>query len=253
MTPKDARGVNVEYYLTDSPGRADYWRRMAAPRARMARFLKLMRPVSPSSVADLGCGSGDLLCEVRRAFPKARLCGIDLSPRLIGANIEHCRDTIWRAMDLDVDADFEQALLGAFDVVIASEIIEHVEHPDIFLGNALKLARPGGGMLLLSTQSGRMWETERQVGHRRHFSREEMRELLEAAGWRVERVWNEGCPFHDLAKRAANVRPGKTMKAYSERPYGFFQKLVCLLLRVAYAFNSRKKGAQLFAVARRGT
>lgn len=252
MNPKDARGVNVEYYRTDSPGRADYWRLMAAPRARMKRFLKLLKTEPPSSVVDLGCGSGEILCELRRAFPDVKLCGIDFSPRLIGFNIKRCSETIWRAMDLDVDADFESGLLGAFDVVIASEIIEHVEHPDIFLLNALKLARPQGGRLLLSTQTGRISETERRVGHRRHFSRQEMHELLEAAGWKIDRVWNEGCPFHDTAKRMANLRPEKTMQAYSEKPYSLFQKFVCFSLRVAYAFNSKAKGAQLFAVARRG-
>jgi 2-polyprenyl-3-methyl-5-hydroxy-6-metoxy-1,4-benzoquinol methylase len=252
MKASDAKGVNVEYYRMDSPGRADYWRRMAAPRARMARFLKLMKNDPPASVVDLGCGNGDLLCEVGKAFPKARLCGIDLSPTLIAANIKRCSHVTWKSMDLDVDADFDAALLGAFDVVIASEIIEHVEHPDMFLTNALKLARPQGGRLLLSTQSGRMWETERRVGHRRHFSRQEMKALLVSACWQVEGVWNEGCPFHDLAKRMANARPEKTMKAYSEKSYSLFQKCICLLLRAAYRFNSRGKGAQLFAVARRG-
>ncbi|MFH1830351.1 MAG: class I SAM-dependent methyltransferase [Pseudomonadota bacterium] len=248
---KSSRDVNLEYYLKKSPGRADYWRKMAAPRFRMTVFLDLMKFTAPSALVDLGCGNGELLKEVRVEHPKTRLCGIDLSSMFIESNRHRDPSIDWHTLDLDRERNVPRHLAESFDIVMASEIIEHLEHPDIFLKNAKTLARIGGGMLFLSTQSGRVWETEKRVGHRRHFSAAEMEKLLSQAGWSPIRVWNAGFPFHDLSKWFANINPQMTMNAFSNRPYTLVQNIICMVLRLAYKFNSNKSGAQLFAIAER--
>ena len=78
-----------------------------------------------------------------------------------------------------------------------------------------------------------------------------MREALRAAGWAPERVWNTGFPFHDLSKWYANRDPEGSMNRFAARPYGIKEDVICLLLRAAFRLNSRHRGAQLFAVARR--
>lgn len=241
--------VNLEYYLRQAPGREDYWRKMAAPRFRIATFLRLLRRTAPRAIADLGCGSGELLRELKAAFPSAALCGIDLSERQIDDNRRRDPGIAWREADLDDSQALPPDIAGCFDAVMAAEIIEHVARPQVFLRNALALARPGGGQLLLSTQSGRVGETERRVGHRRHFSAAELRELLEQSGWHPLRIWNAGWPFHDISKRLANFSPDRTMHAYSEERYGLLQNAVCWMLRLAFRVNSRHRGAQLFAIA----
>ncbi len=244
-----AKDVNLEYYLRKSPGRADYWRKMAAPRFRMRTFLRLLAESRPASLVDMGCGSGELLGEIRRNFPQMRLCGLDLSSSLIEGNRRSYPSIEWHALDLDCTQDFQSELVHVFDAVIASEIIEHLDNPLAFLKNARELARPGNGMLFLSTQSGAIHETERRVGHKRHYSAAEMRVSLVDAGWNPVRIWNAGFPFHDLSKWFANINPDSTMKKYSEQAYGVGQNLVCAMLRLAFRFNSGKRGAQLFAVA----
>ena len=245
-----SRSINLEYYLTPSPGRADYWRKMAAPRFRVATFLELLRGIRPRTVVDLGCGGGEMLLEIHRAFPDAALCGVDLAPHQVEANRRKAPAIDWRVADLDQEQPFPADLAGRFDVVVAAEIIEHVAHPEIFSRNARQLARRGTGHLVLSTQSGPVLETERRVGHRQHFSAEAMRALLRHSGWEPVRVWNAGFPFHDLSKRLANIDPDRTMKRFSGMPYTHVQNAVCCVLRALFRLNSRRRGAQLFAVAR---
>lgn len=247
---RGGKEINLEYYLRSAPGRADYWRWMAAPRFRVRTLLALLREIGPASLADLGCGSGELLEEVRRAFPSCRLCGLDLSPRQIEANRRRMPGVAWRVADLDREEAIPPELAGGFDAVIASEIIEHVPSPERFLRNARRLARAPGGVLLLSTQSGPLRETERRVGHLRHFSVGEMRALFEASGWSPARIWNSGWPFHDLSKWMANLDPDRTFRRFSDEPYTWGQRSICLALRIAFRFNCGKKGAQLFAVGR---
>jgi hypothetical protein len=89
------------------------------------------------------------------------------------------------------------------------------------------------------------------VGHLQHFTATGMRQLLSDAGWSPERVWNCGFPFHDLSKWYANRNPDATMRRFGDERYGLREDLVCWALRTAFRTNSDRRGAQLFAVARK--
>jgi cyclopropane fatty-acyl-phospholipid synthase-like methyltransferase len=247
---KEAAAVNGDYYGRLSAGRDDYWRKMAAPRFRVATFLSLLEEHPAGSLLDIGCGNGTLLAEIGARHPRMALGGVDLSEAQVAANRQSRPAVSWYAADLDRPLDSSTLPPSRFDVVVASEIIEHVCHPDVFLRNALQLAAQGG-RLLLSTQSGPVRETERRVGHVRHFTVREMTDLLEQSGWQPQRVWNAGFPFHDLSKWYANLDPDASMRQFGESHYGWKQDLVCSALRVAFRFNSSHRGAQLFAVARK--
>ncbi len=247
-----ASDANREFYDSAQPGRDDYWRKMAAPRARVSELLSLVRELAPRRVVDLGSGGGQLLAEIRALHPALELSGVDISAAQLAANASRYPDVRWHQLDLDADVTgvLSPLLVGAFDLVLASEIIEHLDHPEVFLANALALASPAGH-LLLSTQSGPVRETEKRVGHRRHFRPSEMEDILRRAGWEPLRVWNAGFPFHDASKWYANLDPDASMNRFAGRPYGLREDLVCAALRLAFRFNSRHRGAQLFAVARR--
>src|SRR5437879_6591834 len=132
--------TNQEYYRAESPGRTDYWKKMAAPRFRMEVILGILEDHPMTSLSDLGCGSGELLGPIHARFSNAALCGIDASAAQIASNRVHNPAVDWRSFDLDQTVEFPKELKSRFDVVIASEIIEHVHHPDILLQNARRLA-----------------------------------------------------------------------------------------------------------------
>lgn len=246
----DAVERNRAYYDRTLVGRDDYWRFMAAPRFRVRTLLAELSRTGAASVVDLGCGNGRFLDEVARRFPAIELAGVDLSPMLVEANRRRRPDASWHTVDLDQPAAVAESLAGRFEAVVAAEVVEHVERPEVFLRNAADLATTAG-WLLLSTQSGPVRPTERHVGHVRHFSRQELDRLLADAGWRPVRVWNCGFPFHDLSKWWANRRPETTLERFGSRSYGWSERAVCAALRLAFRLNSRRRGAQLFAVARR--
>jgi 2-polyprenyl-3-methyl-5-hydroxy-6-metoxy-1,4-benzoquinol methylase len=242
--------INLDYYRTTNPGRTDYWRKMAAPRFRARTFIDLLKRENAASLADLGCGGGELLLEIGDHFHGMRLCGVDLSEAQIESNRAQHAAVEWIARDLEDPSPLPEALAGRFDVIVASEIIEHLGDPRRFLKTAAAMARPGSGKLLLSTQSGRVWETERRVGHRKHFSCEEVRRMLSESGWEPMQVWNAGFPFHDLSKRIANWSPSLTMRRFGENAYGPLENLACRGLGLAFMLNSGTRGSQLFAIGR---
>lgn len=237
---------NRLYYASQTEGLESYWKEMAAPVVRRETFMKLIAEHRPSSVVDLGCGGGHLLYEIRQRWPQMQLAGVELSDEQIERNRQRSPEIHWMNANLDAPAAFSHQ----YECVIASEIIEHVSNPGVFLENAYRLAKPGA-LLLLSTQSGRVQRTERLVGHFRHYSAPEMTQLLLHSGWTPLKVWNTGFPFQDLSKRVANLRPELSVQHFANRKYGWPQKLVCFLLRLLFRLNSQTRGTQLYAVARR--
>ena len=107
----------------------------------MARELK---PLSHGRTLDFGCGEGFFLWQLyRRGVHFADLTGLDL--RL---------DALAEAREMLPEYHFVQADLLAyappeapFDLVIASEVLEHLPSPEIYLEKLIRLAR---GTLLLT-------------------------------------------------------------------------------------------------------
>ena len=246
---QSAAEANRDFYEAASPGQADYWKKMAAPRFRVRTVLSVLRQHAPESVVDLGCGGGQLLAEVARALPQARLVGVDLALALLARNRAESPAVRWVQKNLDAPATWSDQDRGQYAAVTAVEVLEHVDQPAQLLANARALLAPGG-LLVLTTQSGPLRETERRVGHRRHFTAAELQALLEGAGFQPEKLWNAGYPFHDLSKWYANLNAQGSMDRFSAKAYGLSENLICLGLRGLFLFNSQRRGAQLFAVAR---
>jgi 2-polyprenyl-3-methyl-5-hydroxy-6-metoxy-1,4-benzoquinol methylase len=241
-----ASRVNQAFYEQITAGRRDYWRKMAACRHRVEIFLGELRRDNPRSVIDLGCGDGALLEEIAAILPDATLTGVDISLPQIERNHEALSAVRWHVCDFD--GDFALRGQPAVDAIIASEVVEHLDNPSLFLASALTLAH-ATSRLYISTQSGPLRETERRVGHRRHYAAAELRQLLLQSGWMPLRVWNTGYPFHNLSKWYANLNPDRSLAQFDEKAYGFRENAICWALRQAFRLNSRTRGAQLFAIA----
>jgi methionine biosynthesis protein MetW len=143
--PETARVGVVDY--------DDYWDAKAQSglgklspfrRARAEAFARVIRP--GAKVLDLGVGDGAIL-----KFLVDRLgidaCGLDISPKAV----DYCR-SIGLNVDLaDINAPMGAAIADHYDVIILSEIIEHVPDPEALLNrlrahaDALIVSTPNTG------------------------------------------------------------------------------------------------------------
>jgi ubiquinone/menaquinone biosynthesis C-methylase UbiE len=106
-----------------------------------AGALALASPQPGLAWLDIGCGTGDVLREVRDRYAPSRLQGVDIIN--------------WLAPDLAEDVDMatgpaEEVLAGAApaDRVLLIELIEHLEAPWTTLRLAARLVAPGGRLVL---------------------------------------------------------------------------------------------------------
>ncbi|MDW8207695.1 MAG: class I SAM-dependent methyltransferase [Chloroherpetonaceae bacterium] len=141
-------------WSTDKWGRAepneDERQRMAAITALMALWRETAEGLR---ILDLGCGRGWLTHQLSRY---GQVVGVDPVP----AAIERAR-SLFPALDFRVaDAGSALAQFGAeaFDLIVSSEVIEHI--PDAekrdFLRTIRQMLAPGGA-LILTTPRGEAW------------------------------------------------------------------------------------------------
>ncbi len=131
--------------------------------------------IPPNSVVlDVGCNSGGL---GRRLIAEKRcvMYGVDINPRLVERAMSKGYDVyVGAAEDLRYPDGF-------FDVVVVSELLEHVYDPRLVLSEARRVLKPGGLLFGdVPTEIGR-WGFETIRDHKHHarvFTRESLQGLL---------------------------------------------------------------------------
>ncbi len=221
---------------------------------RLDLLLRHLRPVRRPGVRllDIGSGAGYLLAELSRRFPDAELRGIELSETAI----ERARARAPRAEFLQCDllASLEppEGWQSWADVAICSEVLEHVDWPGLLLENVQTLLVPGG-RLIVTVPGGPRSAFDRHIGHRRHYSRADLRSLLVESGFSVQRCEAEGFPFFNLyrimvvARGDRLVEDAKTTRATAGVPARVIGALFRMLFRLS--LGSTPWGWQLVAEA----
>jgi 2-polyprenyl-3-methyl-5-hydroxy-6-metoxy-1,4-benzoquinol methylase len=174
-----------------------------AMRRRLVRGLLSAGP--GARILDVGCGQGDLVAELRRHHPSAELRGIDYSQygvdvasaKVPGARFEQC--------DLLQPGDPGREMAAWATHAVCSEVLEHVDEPEVLLVNAKAYLAPGC-RLVVTVPGGPMSAFDRHIGHRRHFTPASLRATLAAAGYEVQRVSGAGFPFFNLYRMTVILR-----------------------------------------------
>jgi trans-aconitate 2-methyltransferase len=96
--------------------------------------------VAPRTVADLGCGTGDLTATLAERWPGAHVWGVDSSAEMVGAAARH------RGPRLEISQDdlARWQTPAPLDVVVANASLQWVPAHDALLGRLAAALAPGG-------------------------------------------------------------------------------------------------------------
>jgi SAM-dependent methyltransferase len=210
----------------------------------LRRFTRLG---TDSFVFDYGCGEGGILQEIQAALRVSgdQLGGCDVSATAIA----HARKKV-------ASPHLYHGGFPEFDArcsaVVCSEVIEHTRgYLDILEWIYGKLT--AGGVLILTTQAGKLHASDAYTGHVQHFTLSGLQSELAAIGFRIAyaRLW--GFPLFTLQKYMTDVnfkvvrehclegRPSLCRRALFAATYGTY-----------FVHDLIPMGPQIYVVAVRG-
>jgi 2-polyprenyl-6-hydroxyphenyl methylase/3-demethylubiquinone-9 3-methyltransferase len=135
-----------------NPLRLGYIRDAAA--RKFERNVKSLNCLGGLRILDIGCGAG-LLCEPLTRLG-AQVIGVDPSASNIAAARLHAEKG-HLSIDYRCTTIEEMDVRERFEVVLAMEVIEHVNDPAVFLGRCSAMLKPGG-LMAVSTLN-RTWKS----------------------------------------------------------------------------------------------
>jgi len=132
-------------------------------RGKLTMIDQLIRPHlrAGSRVLEIGCGAGNLLLQatVAGSYPVA----LDLSMQaltFVRSRLEEAKSGIEAPSDFACTQAIGESLPLAnesFDCVLMSEVIEHLEAPQISICEAVRVLRPGGRLLITTPNYRSFW------------------------------------------------------------------------------------------------
>ncbi len=188
VTPaKPAAGAGRNIYADGSYEQSNpTWHEEDAPwkAARIASILSDNK-VRFDSVAEVGCGTGEICARLSEAFPQAQFAGYEVSPQAYARACQRARP------GLDFHLKDIRTENRSFDVLLVIDVIEHV---DDYLGFTRSLRDCAAYKVFhipldLSVQSLlRLWpimHLRREVGHLHYFCKDTALATLGDCGYEV--------------------------------------------------------------------
>ena len=152
--------------------------------AQREKVLALLAPQPGERALDIGCGPGltteALALAVGQQTP---VVGVDIAPPMLAIARERCDQ--YAAVSFE-HADVTQLPFddGQFDIALASQVYEYVEHVDQALEELARVVRPGGRVALVDTD----WESAVWASHD------------DARMRRVLQTWDQHIPHPQLPR-----------------------------------------------------
>jgi SAM-dependent methyltransferase len=157
-------------------------------------ILEYLAKCDGTNVLEVGCGCGDLLHVLeRRGYTGL---GIDISEEAL---------TIARSglisSRIEVLCCTPESIQEKFDIVIASEVMEHYQDDDCFLLQLWGRLRDKGHLLLTVPAHKSDWGANDDFcGHVRRYEREELYAAMSIAGFDDVVIYSYGVPIYNIMK-----------------------------------------------------
>lgn len=160
----------------------------------------------PSSVVEIGCGSGAILAALRRYYPQVSLAGFDIAPEAS----RFWSDASVRGIRFEL-ADYLSLDEPVPDLILVLDVLEHLGNPWEFLArlrNRSKLVAihfPLDLSAVSVLRESPLLQVRDKVGHLHYFTRGLALSLLEESGFEIVEARYTGAAL-DAPQRSFKTR-----------------------------------------------
>jgi len=208
---------------------------------------------------DIGCGAGrTALLVAKRGF---KVEGVDVEERVIKLARRKAKKEKLDGQARFTCADIYKGLRfkkESFDVIICSEVIEHVPSPKKVIREAKYLLKTQGILILTTPHSQRLWTiTDEYAEHRKRFETEEIKKMLKSENFEIKNLYTVGFPLmvflfigYNFLVRFLKIKHSSSWRT-KKRTASFFSFFVSSVLKFDDIFNSLKLGTNFIVVSQK--
>jgi SAM-dependent methyltransferase len=189
------------------------------------RLLKIEPDRQGYKLLELGSGTGQFAREFCPHFPLVKFLGLDISEQGVQKARLHALSARFEVCDLLQSVPTGEIRSFGATHALCSEVLEHVDEPERLLRNAGSLMARDC-RIVITVPGGPMTDFDKHIGHRKHFSPSDLKSLISAAGFEIEKVGGLGFPFYNLYRLALLSRGSGLVGMVSGPP--------SLLIRTGY-------------------
>jgi ubiquinone/menaquinone biosynthesis C-methylase UbiE len=244
------KAYEVQYHLLEEQ---HWW--FAGRRHTVMNMIQDLALPTNAAILEVGCSGGPLLLALQQAG-YTHLTGIDVSEE--GIALAQRRGFKQVAVMDGARLEFPD---NSFDVLVASDVLEHIEQESQALQEWRRVLRPGGHLLVFVPAHQYLWSRHDEVNHHfRRYSSTHLQAVLKANGFQVQQsgYWNNLLYFPTaLVRLGQRLLPKKEATAGNGNLHGFptlLNKSLLALLRLENKLIKRQPlpfGVSLFARATR--
>jgi len=163
---------------------------------------RLLPEAAGGRVLDVGCGAGNMFHHLARY---GAVEGLDNSPKPL-AIARQRGYTVQEGVATDLPYGD-----GEFDLVAALDVIEHVDDDRRVLAECARVCRPGGFVVVTTPALAWLWSHNDEINdHKRRYTRAQLIERLQTAGFRPRRVTYNNFFVFPMAAALILLRRGST-------------------------------------------
>lgn len=160
-----------------------HWWYVARRRIIFDWVVRRARALDRPRILDIGCGTGFNI-EHLRSLGLTRVVGLDFSSDALA----FCRSRNLTGL-VQGDATSAPFRDGSFDMILALDLIEHVEDDVTAMRGLARLLAPGGVLVIFTPAFQFLWGHQDEVSHHfRRYTAPELRSKIENAGLRVDKL-----------------------------------------------------------------
>ncbi len=203
---KRARSDRAQAYFSRNASEWDELRRLLVSDAAVEEaVLRLVGPNPVDALLDLGTGTGLMLQVLKESYRHA--VGIDASRDMLSvarANLDKAgivKASVRHGDILNLPLEGQD-----FDLVIIHQVLHFLDQPELAIGEAARVLRPGGRLLIVDLAPHELEYLRNEHAHvRLGFSHQSVAEWLNKAGLDVEEVLDLAADRKNEAALTATV------------------------------------------------
>ncbi len=204
--------MDIDYELTYHKLEEKYWW-FKSRRNSIISILNKMNLPKTSKVLEIGCSGGPLL-QILNEKGYINSIGIDISENAIKV----CNKRgVFNSKVMDAtNLTFKNE---SFDIVIASDILEHIENDTLALSEWCRVLKPGGKLVIYVPAYMKLWSHHDEINHHfRRYQRSDLKTLLSKNNFLIKKIsyWNFFLFFPTLIIRKITQNKKKNIKINSQ-------------------------------------